>query len=418
MKSSGINNDLDNLKSFWKDSALKNRLQNHRCIAWRYFLGCFKPNSPMDSWSDQIIKDRKSYHLLEQQIQFNHQHSALDIDHPLSMETNSKWKSHFQNEELKKMIALDVDRTFPECAFFRERETQEALKNILFVFCKTKLSDQYRQGMHELLALIYLVLEQEYQLDSTIQLQLYPDLAFSIYDKSHIESDSFLFFEKVVSIVSPWYDINIPFIHHSDETQVGHHLHNELLQTIDPHLYHHLNILGMEPQYYTIKWLRLLFAREFSIRQVLFLWDIFFSSSNPRECIEYFALSLLLSKKTDLLKTKALHEAMPIMIRPYSMMNEDIDTTLSSTSSENMILYYVNKANILVQSYQKIKSHEKHTILPSCNTIDIFRILKSEIYDWLIEVSLQSTNTLTLDRNVLDTKKSILESILFSLAEM
>ncbi|MBL0928199.1 MAG: TBC domain-containing protein, partial [Phycisphaerales bacterium] len=142
----------------------ENRLQNHRCIAWRYFLGCFKPNSSMDSWSDQIIEDRKTYHLLKQQIYSNHQESTLDVDHPLSTETNSTWKSHFQNEELKKMIVLDVDRTFPECAFFREQETQEALKNILFVFCKTKLSDQYRQGMHELLALIYLVLEQEHQL--------------------------------------------------------------------------------------------------------------------------------------------------------------------------------------------------------------------------------------------------------------
>nr|CAD1832017.1 unnamed protein product [Ananas comosus var. bracteatus] len=50
-----------------------------------------------------------------------------------------------------------------------------------------------------------------------------------------------------------------------------------LLSSIDLSLYSHLTELGVEPQYFSLRWLRVLFGREFSLENLLAVWDeIFF----------------------------------------------------------------------------------------------------------------------------------------------
>ena len=49
----------------------------------------------------------------------------------------------------------------PDQPFFRQKDIQDVMTNVLFVWSKVNPDVSYRQGMHELLAPILYVLEQD-----------------------------------------------------------------------------------------------------------------------------------------------------------------------------------------------------------------------------------------------------------------
>ncbi|XAR56071.1 hypothetical protein NMG60_11036378 [Bertholletia excelsa] len=53
-----------------------------------------------------------------------------------------------------------------------------------------------------------------------------------------------------------------------------------LLSIVDTSLHSHLVELRVEPQYFALRWLRVLFGREFSLENLLLLWDEIFASDN------------------------------------------------------------------------------------------------------------------------------------------
>ncbi|PON74158.1 Rab-GTPase-TBC domain containing protein [Parasponia andersonii] len=55
-----------------------------------------------------------------------------------------------------------------------------------------------------------------------------------------------------------------------------------LLSFVDPSLHSHLVELGVEPQYFALRWFRVLFGREFSLGDLLIIWDEIFASENSK----------------------------------------------------------------------------------------------------------------------------------------
>ncbi|RDX76848.1 TBC1 domain family member 5-like A, partial [Mucuna pruriens] len=55
-----------------------------------------------------------------------------------------------------------------------------------------------------------------------------------------------------------------------------------LLSHVDSSLHGHLIDLGVEPQYFALRWLRVLFGREFSLSNLLIVWDEIFLSDNSK----------------------------------------------------------------------------------------------------------------------------------------
>ncbi|XP_061361544.1 uncharacterized protein LOC133305361 [Gastrolobium bilobum] len=55
-----------------------------------------------------------------------------------------------------------------------------------------------------------------------------------------------------------------------------------LLSHVDSSLHSHLVDLGVEPQYFALRWLRVLFGREFSLEKLLIIWDEIFLSDNGK----------------------------------------------------------------------------------------------------------------------------------------
>lgn len=55
-----------------------------------------------------------------------------------------------------------------------------------------------------------------------------------------------------------------------------------LLSIVDSSLHSHLVELGVEPQYFALRWLRVLFGREFALEDLLIMWDEIFACDNKK----------------------------------------------------------------------------------------------------------------------------------------
>ncbi|CAA2993300.1 TBC1 domain family member 5 homolog A-like isoform X1 [Olea europaea subsp. europaea] len=98
-----------------------------------------------------------------------------------------------------------------------------------------------------------------------------------------------------------------------------------LLSIIDSSLHSHLVELGVEPQYFALRWLRVLFGREFALEDLLVIWDEIFAYENTKfnkpgtndaesnvgvlnssrgALIAAFAVSMILQLRSSLLATE------------------------------------------------------------------------------------------------------------------
>lgn len=76
-------------------------------------------------------------------------------------------------------------------------------------------------------------------------------------------------------------------------------------------MHSHLTKLGIEPQLFLLRWLRVLFSREFHLDDAMLLWDAVIAENGNKESggvgggvrdfIEAFAVSMLLFVRSDVL---------------------------------------------------------------------------------------------------------------------
>ena len=189
----------------------------------------------------------------------------------------------------------------PENAYFREPPTQSMLLDILFIYCKLNRDIGYRQGMHEVLAPVLWVMfcdaigpEQipQHEKGSLICISL--DLAF-------IEHDAFTIFGKIMQTVKSFYEMGnssepttAGLLNNSPIVERSKRIHENYLQHADPELAEHLTAIEILPQIFLIRWIRLIFGREFPFEDVLALWDVLFAEDPELDLIDFISVSMLL----------------------------------------------------------------------------------------------------------------------------
>jgi hypothetical protein len=57
----------------------------------------------------------------------------------------SPWQQYFQDAELKKQIVLDIRRVYPENGFFKDKDLQEMMLRILFIYAREHEHILYKQ---------------------------------------------------------------------------------------------------------------------------------------------------------------------------------------------------------------------------------------------------------------------------------
>lgn len=226
-------------------------------------------------------------------------------------------------------IERDVVRTFPDMEFFRQTEMQTILENVLFNYASENPHLSYKQGMHELLATLLYVLHTDSQ-NCLINYEggYANETIATLLDFKYLEHDVFHLFCALMKSIETWYqndeilmlpsntasphvqrDKNgTPTINRSsNRQQAGSVLGNKLkmiseniVKNYDLELFNHLEALQIAPQIYGIRWMRLLFGREFEFLDLLTVWDAIICDHNSMSLTDYIFASMLVTIREEL----------------------------------------------------------------------------------------------------------------------
>ncbi|KAI9679800.1 MAG: hypothetical protein M1817_004814 [Caeruleum heppii] len=214
----------------------------------------------------------------------------------------------------------DVERCMPENDYFRQEKTQQMLLDSLFIFCKLNQDVGYRQGMHELLAPILWVLEEDaIEPSSSETTEMNDDqLLHSLLDLKYMEADAFTLFALVMQSAKSFYELGdsnqeaaasakpaepaSSSQQKSPIVQRSRRIHQDYLTLVDPELSRRLSDIDVLPQVFLIRWIRLLFGREFPFAQLLEVWDVLFAEDPGLELVDYICVAMLLRVRWQLME--------------------------------------------------------------------------------------------------------------------
>ncbi|CAG7846481.1 SubName: Full=Related to molybdenum cofactor biosynthetic protein {ECO:0000313/EMBL:CCA66895.1} [Serendipita indica DSM 11827] len=235
---------------------------------------------------------------------------TFEKNNPLSLDEQNPWKQWFENVDLRKTIRQDVQRTFPDLSYFREPEVQSDLTNILFLHAAKHPEIGYRQGMHEILAAIFLAVDYD-SLDRWTSSVDDRDI-LEMCDRTWVAADAWSLFGLVMNSMNIWFEWREP-TGAPKETENGlnpyvapivttsNRIQNQYLSNVDPTLWRKMSELGIEPQLFLIRWLRLLFSREFGFRETMILWDGLFALDPSLELAQWICVAMLVRIRNQLL---------------------------------------------------------------------------------------------------------------------
>ncbi|QRV86507.1 TBC1 domain family member 5 [Ceratobasidium sp. AG-Ba] len=227
--------------------------------------------------------------------------SNLAQNNPLSLDESNPWRDYFASLDLRKTIAKDVERTFPDVDYFRSSNAQRMLADVLFVYTKTHEGVSYRQGMHELLAPILWALDY----DSLDNKDGDGSEVREYVAREYVPADAWALFSRIMDGAGEWYEWREPSLSTANSAQPSvpwvapinilcAKIGGEYLRVCDPALATRMGELGIEPQMYGIRWLRLLFTREFSWRDALVLWDALFAADSSLHLAPWICVAMLM----------------------------------------------------------------------------------------------------------------------------
>ncbi|CAH0605702.1 unnamed protein product [Chrysodeixis includens] len=293
---------VENLKAI----AIHQRLPRPRSFAWAILLNALPPPN-MDVVSS-LKTHRNFYNDLSSKLSMDPR--AVIGDDPLSQDDESVWKQHFCDNELKTLILQDVVRTFPEELYFRDKDVQDLMVRILFFWARSHSNVGYRQGMHEILAplLFELYLDRKFAPDDI------GDKLKIILKEDCLEHDSYMLFSAIMKGLEKFYttgDIVPTSCGRLPTSKMAHNpnevvryldkVRDEYLTPLDLELSTHLVQCNISMELFGIRWLRLLFGREFPRSEIPNLWGFLFADGPMLPNLHYVIVAMLISMRTTLL---------------------------------------------------------------------------------------------------------------------
>ncbi|XP_030533848.1 TBC1 domain family member 13 isoform X1 [Rhodamnia argentea] len=286
-----------------------------RPTVWKLLLGYLPPDRGL--WPSELAKKRSQYKNFKVEVLTNPSEITRRLDkstscdndeskfqrrgilkrseithgeHPLSLGQSSIWNQFFQDAAILEQIDRDVKRTHPDIDFFSgdsayAKSNQDALRNILTVFAKLNPGIRYVQGMNEILAPLFFVLRND------------PDEG----NAAAAEADTFFCFVELLS------GLRDNFCQQLDNSVVGIRSTitrlSQLLKEHDEELWRHLEVTTkVNPQFYAFRWITLLLTQEFSLMDILHIWDTLLSDpEGPQETLLRICCAMLILVRRRLL---------------------------------------------------------------------------------------------------------------------
>ncbi|KAH8310586.1 hypothetical protein KR044_002053 [Drosophila immigrans] len=298
------------------------KMSKFRSIHWALLLRVL--NVDHRSWHIQRAQQRSRYDKFRVDYVRNpHQLAASEDDDPLSQSTQSVWNQYFSDQELFAVIRQDVVRTFPGVEFFRKELIQNAMTNILFYYAREHPYMCYRQGMHEILAPIIFVIYSDHQSllhFSEIAKTDINETLLNVLDTAYLEADTYSIFSRLMASVESYYRVSnlvstangyiemqtMSVADNEPQSEVEvisqlNFIRDKILAKQDQHLHHYLLKMEIPLHIFGIRWLRLLFGREFMLLDLLLLWDAIFADSDRFDLPNYILVAMLVHIRDKLL---------------------------------------------------------------------------------------------------------------------
>ena len=336
-------------------------LKELRPTAWKLFLGIFPNNSDLIEWVEIVNKLRIKYNKKKKKY-FSFKKYKGD---PLSTggnNTNKKSDKNFntlyEENELRRIINLDIARTYQNINLFCQENIKKLLLNILFIWSKENEDISYRQGMNDLVAILILCLYPYYfnsdengikptkeEIINYINIkdkkELYKNsikIFKYFHDEAEIECDLFYAFDslmkkgmknlfnpkliqkgeseyKLYEIFSDMYKDDIGEDKSNYITRRCFLLINEKLKKIDEVLFDYLKKIDINCGAFLQKWFRCIFCREFDLNQVFILWDVILAQDFINQKNQKYSLSFM----------DSICLAMIIRLRKYILKRDQND---------------------------------------------------------------------------------------------
>ncbi|KAM3512692.1 hypothetical protein MY11210_003645 [Beauveria gryllotalpidicola] len=277
-------------------------LSGCRSVCWKTFL--LFQETGLDSWIQTLRHTRETY--AERRHHFlkfiRHPEALAEISSdPLNDDPQSPWNTLRRDKVMRAEIEQDVKR-LPDEANYHQDPIQLLILDVLFIYCKSNPDrGGYRQGMHELLAPIVHVLEQDaVSRESLVENGLLDVVMLETLDAAYIEHDAYAIFCKLMERAQFFYQVTevVSGMQSFQEAssaivERSKHVHQVLLHKIDPDLAAHLTNIEILPQIFLI---------EFPFNQFLILWDTLFAVDPSLDLIDFVSCAMLLRIRWQLLE--------------------------------------------------------------------------------------------------------------------
>ncbi|KAK3441138.1 hypothetical protein EUGRSUZ_B01568 [Eucalyptus grandis] len=255
-----------------------------RGVVWEFLLGCFDPNSTFDERNQLRQQRREQYGIWKAECQKmvpligcgrvitspikndNGQRLNADKDCNGAVSSSSLDPStghgglvHNTNEKkvtnwklILHQIGLDVVRTDRALAFYESEINRAKLWNVLAVYAWVDSDIGYVQGMNDICSPMVILLEHE--------------------------ADAFWCFERAMRKLRENFRCTTSSIGVQSQLRTL----STIIKTIDPQLHQHLEDLDGGEYLFAIRMLMVLFRREFSFIDALYLWELIWAMEyNP-----------------------------------------------------------------------------------------------------------------------------------------
>ena len=299
---------VEDLKRFSIEAKLSK--ENLRPIAWKIFLGVLPNTTSLREWVEIISNQREEY---KKKLKKFCKIKKFVGDPLGGGKKKKKKEGPVEDTDLKELINKDLDRTHQEMELFLQNKIKNILANVLYIWSKENSVVSYRQGMNELLAIIFIAFypfyfactrkpktTKEDIIEYLKDINLYKDdIYIFFHDEDEIQSDLFYTFEALMK--KGMTNLFDPHILQKDEP--GYKMYEifpqmwkddsnenkptyvyrrssllikEKLKSLDNELYSHFKKIDLNCEVFLQRWLRCIFCREFNLNDVYILWDIIF----------------------------------------------------------------------------------------------------------------------------------------------
>ena len=319
-----------------------------RGMAWKIFMEVLPETETLEQWVETIDKLRKEYKVKTKSLLKTQKFKGDPLSGMAVSNTDSAtWNTYYADNDTKKLINLDLDRTFQELALFHQSKIKSNLADILFIWNKENLDVGYQQGMNDILAVTFLGLYPCYfkngkklgknailkiSSEQISAIQNAEDIYDFFHDEDELYSDLYFCFSKLMkrglkelfetykgnekAIVNyKKYELFTNQLEQEPTDDMNNPLNirctliiKEKLKSIDPDLYQHFKKIGLNCGIFLQRWLKCIFDREFDLKDIFIIWDSIFATPDSQNgyglvFLDYIAISMILRIRKTLLQS-------------------------------------------------------------------------------------------------------------------